>query len=47
VSDQVRARAPETRLTEVEVADETLVLIADVSNEQAWIQSTETAAVEP
>lgn len=47
MTDQVRGRTPETRLTEIGTGAGTLALITDVSNERAWIQSTETVAVEP
>jgi len=47
VTDQVRGRAPETRFTEIGTEGETVALISDVSNERAWIQSTEAVTVEP
>jgi len=46
MSDQVRRRAPETRYTEFTVDMGTIALIADVTNERAWIQSDTTARVE-
>lgn len=46
MTDQVRGRIPETRFTEIGAKDGTVALISDVSNERAWIQSTEAVAVE-
>jgi hypothetical protein len=46
MSDQSRARAPESRFTEFTVGSETIALIADETNERAWIQSNVTMAVE-
>jgi hypothetical protein len=47
MSDQVRRRTPETRYTEFAADAGTVALIADVTNERAWIQSDTTARVEP
>ena len=47
MSDQVRRRIPETRYTEFAVDAGTVALIADVTNECAWIQSDTTTRVEP
>ena len=46
MSEQVRHRVPETKYTEFEVDAQTVALIADVSNERAWIQSDTTQEVE-
>jgi hypothetical protein len=47
MSDQLRRRTPETRYTEFRADAGTVALIADVTNERAWIQSDTAVRVEP
>jgi len=47
MSEQVRRRVPETKYTEFDVDSRTVALIADVTNERAWIQSDTTETVDP
>jgi len=47
MTDQSRVRAPESRFTEFTVGSEKIALLADESNERAWIQSNVTMAVKP
>lgn len=47
MSEQIRERTPETKYTEFQVDSRTYSLIADETNERAWIQSDTTASVRP